>query len=235
MSSPNSADFPTRSLPETRLLVFSRVPQKGVVKTRIASDTGETVALRLYEAMLEDLLRNVGTDSDEMLVEIVWTAREGTNPSGLHRWFGGRRLVRQEGSDLGERLATAFNERVYIHRSEKVIAIGTDLPSLTREDIETAAALLDSCDWVVGPASDGGYYLIGCRADAWHPETFDEIDWGSAEVLEQTEQRLRRRGRTVAHLPTRRDLDAIDDLEGLVEDLAPSTAKVWRSLEEASR
>jgi glycosyltransferase A (GT-A) superfamily protein (DUF2064 family) len=79
--------------------------------------------------------------------------------------------------------------------------------------IEHAFDLLESCEWVVGPAADGGYYLIGCRALAFDPDIFRGIDWGTSSVLETTRRRIGAIGRTIALLPERYDIDTAADLE----------------------
>jgi uncharacterized protein len=204
--------FPTIPPPPNRLLVFARLPEPGKVKTRLARDLGDARALAVYEAMLRDVLANVGASSDEIEIEVVWAPSEAANGEALRRAFDGHTLAMQTGDTLGDRLAMAFSERFFFHRTQKCVAIGVDEPALTRPLIDHAVALLDSCDWVVGPASDGGYYLIGCRAAAYDSAIFANIQWGSARVLKQTLAKIRRWQTTVAVLPLRRDIDLIDDL-----------------------
>jgi len=208
----SQACFPTTVRPKEKLLVFARVPQRGRVKSRIARELGEERTLQLYQAMLADLLDSVGDSSSHSEVEILWTADGEVGGDELRKWFGDRELSTQTGRDLGERLVTAFSERILFDKTEKVIAIGTDAPTLGREEIELAFQLLDSCDWVLGPAMDGGYYLIGCREEAFFTRAFEEIEWGSSTVFEATRERLRTRNRTVAILPVRNDLDEMSDL-----------------------
>jgi len=93
------------------------------------------------------------------------------------------------------------------------VAIGVDDPTLNRELIDHAFALLESCEYVVGPATDGGYYLIGCRALAFDPELFLGIEWGTSTVLETTLRKIAALERTVALLPERYDIDVAADLE----------------------
>lgn len=228
--------YPCRAQAPASLLVFARLPELGHVKSRIARDTGESAALDLYRAMLEDLLDNIGDEDEDLVIELFWTSTAPPAPGTLRDLFGRRRMSRQEGADLGERLTTAFNERTYFLRCPKVLAIGTDLPSLTREEIDHAILLLDSCDWVLGPSDDGGYYLIGCRAEAWLPTLFSGIDWGTESVLEETEARIRRAGHSIAMLPRRTDLDTVEDLDtSLDAELSPRTFRLWAELSEVAR
>ena len=195
-----------------RLLVFARVPEQGLVKTRLAATLGAERTLKIYEAMLADLLRSIGDGTDRTEVEVMWTGSSAVGGEQLRRAFGDLPLAMQSGVSLGDRLCIAFTERILFHRAEKIIAIGTDDPLLPRQLVEVAFELLDSCDWVLGPATDGGYYLIGCRAEAFDPEVFQDIDWGTDRVFTETEAKIRRDGYCLALLPARGDIDLEDDL-----------------------
>jgi rSAM/selenodomain-associated transferase 1 len=204
--------FPTTLRPRQKLLVFARLPELGRVKTRIAAELGHERTLTIYEAMLADLLERVGDSDERIEVEIMWTASPDATGEDLRRVFGPRRLAMQTGATLGDRMSIAFSERVFFHDASKVMAIGTDEPGVDRAFIECAFRLLDSCDWVVGPASDGGYYLLGCRAADFFPEIFQDIEWSSDKVLQATLDRIRDKGQTIAVLPTRSDIDFVEDL-----------------------
>lgn len=195
------------------------------MKTRLAAELGEEKALELYSAMTRDLVESIGRSSETTCVEVLWTADEADGPS-VRRLFPGYELSTQCGADLGERLLLGFHERIVFYRAEKVIAIGTDDPTLTRSAIENAFALLDSCDWVIGPAADGGYYLIGCRAGSFDLSLFQNIQWGTSEVLPRTLARLKELHECVALLPTRHDLDVVDDVRAFSQ-----TAASGRTLE----
>ena len=217
--------FRTVAPPPQRLLVFARVPELGRVKTRLAAEVGEERALAIYEAMLRDTLANVDPvedrrprlsgDAAETEVEILWVPTPIANGDTLHRAFGDRALAMQTGETLTERLAMAFSERFFFQRTLKIVAIGVDDPTLSRALIDDAFMLLDSVEWVIGPAVDGGYYLIGCRGATFDVEVFTNIDWGTNRVLEQTLERITKLSATVALLPERRDIDVADDLEAV--------------------
>lgn len=224
--------FETRPQATNRLLIFARVPERGRVKTRLASDLGEDRALALYQAMLQDLLDAVGRSDEQTAVEIVWTASPNVSGGEVRRIFSGFELSTQCGPTLGERLLLAFHERIVFYRSEKVIAIGTDDPTITREMIDTAFGLLDSCDWVIGPASDGGYYLIGCRSASFHISVFENIDWSTPTVLADTLSKLKGLQETVALLPTRTDLDLVDDVRAFSRTDLRSAARTREVLRD---
>lgn len=206
--------FSTTPPPPQRLLVFARLPELGKVKTRLAATLGDERTLVIYETMLRELLTSIGQSTPEMEIEIMWAAAASANGQALRHAFGDRALAMQTGVTLGDRLAMAFSERFFFHRTQKIVAIGVDDPQLPRAIIDHAFALLDSCEWVIGPATDGGYYLIGCRAAAFEAAIFtDGIEWGSEKVLAETLEKIRESGSSVANLPMRSDIDTAEDLE----------------------
>jgi rSAM/selenodomain-associated transferase 1 len=207
-----SAVFPIVPPPPQRLLVFARLPELGRVKTRLAQSVGDKRALEIYEAMLRDLLASIGSSSAGTEIEILWAPSENANGEMLARAFGDFPTAMQTGETLGDRLSMSFSERFIFHATEKIIAIGVDDPLLPRALIDQAFGLLDSCEWVIGPASDGGYYLIGCRAAAFDSDVFQDIEWGSSSVFTSTLARIRDWENCVAVLPMRHDIDVAEDL-----------------------
>jgi rSAM/selenodomain-associated transferase 1 len=205
--------FPTVPPPPQRLLVFARLPERGKVKTRLAQSIGDDQTLAVYEAMLHDLLASIGRSSPETEIEILWAPSEAANGEVLTRAFGDLATAMQTGSNLGDRLSMAFSERFLFHATQKILAIGVDDPSLPRALIDQAFGLLDSCEWVLGPAVDGGYYLVGCRAAAFDCEAFQDIKWGSSSVFPSTLAKIRGWQSSVAVLPLRNDIDVVEDLE----------------------
>lgn len=210
--------FPTVPPPPQRLLVFARLPEHGRVKTRLAQSIGNDKTLAVYEAMLHDLLASIGPSSPETEIEILWAPSENANGEMLTRAFGNIPTAMQTGSTLGDRLSMSFSERFLFHATQKILAIGADDPCLPRTLIDQAFGLLDSCEWVLGPATDGGYYLIGCRAEAFDSDVFQDIEWGSASVLASTLAKIRIGQNSVAILPMRYDIDVVEDLERYAAD-----------------
>lgn len=205
--------FPTVPPPPQRLLVFARLPEKGKVKTRLAAAIGEERALAVYEAMLRDVIAALGESTAETEIEFLWPPASAANGAALRRAFAHHAVAMQIGADLSDRLSMAFSERFYFHHTEKIVAIGVDDPTLPRALIDHAFALLDSVEWVAGPAADGGYYLIGCRGASFDPDVFQNIEWGSSRVLTETLAKIRDIGQSVALLPERYDIDTVSDLE----------------------
>lgn len=205
--------FRTVPPPPRRLLVFARLPELGKVKTRLAADLGEQRALAVYEAMLHDLLHSIGPSTPELEIECLWPPTPAANGASLRQAFAPHAVAMQTGPTLGDRLSMAFSERFFFHKTQTIVAIGADDPLLPRTLIDHAFALLDSVEYVIGPARDGGYYLFGCRAPSYEPEVFQDIDWGTSSVLATTVARVTATGRTMVLLPERYDLDTIEDLE----------------------
>ena len=224
--------FPTTRRATQYLLLFARFPEEGVVKTRLAAEIGAAAAASLYRAMLLDLLDEIAGGDSGIEVEVLWTSKETPSGADLLQTFGERHLCMQTGKDLGERLTVAFSERIVFHGAEKLIAIGADEPMLTRADVERAFRILDGCDWVMGPAEDGGYWMIGCRSDSFHPSIFEKIDWGTSTVFRETEASIRALGETLALFPCRYDVDRIEDLRRLKSDPPPRAERLRQFLAE---
>lgn len=192
------------------LQIFSKPPLAGEVKSRLIPALGEAGALALYRQFLEHTLitaRCSGFAGIEL-----WCTDSGE--SGI-RALASRhnvRLQQQSGNHLGERMASAIN--VALARAPYVVLIGCDCPALQAEDLRRAAGWLRSgADAVLGPASDGGYYLIALRRPLL--DLFTDIAWGTGEVLEVTRARLRHAGVSWHELPEYRDIDRPEDLEFL--------------------
>jgi hypothetical protein len=221
--------FLTVPPPPQRLLVFARLPELGQVKTRLAADLGDERALAIYEAMLRDLIANIGNSTPETEIEFLWPPTRAANGAALRRAFAHHSVAMQTGTNLGDRLSMALSERFFFHRTQKIVTIGVDDPALSRELIDAAFALLESCEYVLGPAADGGYYLIGCRAPSFDPVVFQDIDWGTSTVLAATLERIATIGGTVALLPERYDLDVVGDLKRyLAEERDGELSRVLR-------
>jgi rSAM/selenodomain-associated transferase 1 len=209
--------FPTVPPPAQRLLVFARLPERGAVKTRLAQSIGDDAALAAYETMLRDLLASIGSSAPETEIEILWAPTKIADGERLSRAFGDFPTAMQTGHNLGDRLSMAFSERFFFHNTQKIVAIGVDDPRLPRDLIDHAFALLESCEWVIGPAEDGGYYLIGCRAGAFDPVIFENVAWGTSAVFAMTINKIAEWQSSVGVLPVRWDIDVAADWERYLE------------------
>jgi len=166
-----------------RLIIFTRYPEPGMTKTRLIPVLGPEGAADLHRRMGEHTMawaRFLQTHSP-VSVEVRYA---GGDENLLRQWLGPDFLYHDQGrGDLGERMARAIAD-AFQSGGERVVLVGTDCPGLTGVLVQRALELLKSNDLVLGPASDGGYYLIGVRRIV--PQLFSEILWGTSEVLEKT-------------------------------------------------
>ena len=188
------------------LIVFARAPERGRVKTRLAAELGAEEALSVYCRLAERVVAAVRAGGSYS-VTVAYTPR-GAEPL-MRRWLGTSVALRpQSGGDLGERMATAVAD-AFSAGAERVVLTGTDCPDVTADVVEEAFTRLDAADVVVGPASDGGYYLIGMSRA--HRALFDGVPWSSVDTLRATLDRARASGLSVALLDERRDIDTAED------------------------
>ena len=194
------------------IVMFVKSPTAGEVKTRLAAEIGEGATVGLYKCFVEDLISTVGT----LDVGLRLCFHPPEAKSLFLQWLGEQHsYIAQTGDDLGERLKNAFVD-AFEQGYSKVVAIGSDSPDLPASFLREAFEGLDSHDAVVGPSSDGGYYLIGFSADSFAPGAFDGIAWSTAAVCSQTQMRLNSRGLGVHLLPQWHDVDTRSDLDGLI-------------------
>jgi rSAM/selenodomain-associated transferase 1 len=191
----------------TRVLLFAKAPRAGRVKTRLAREIGEARAVELYRAMG----RSVATAVAAAYPLTVWFDPPGAEDD-MHAWLGDHEYRPQPDGDLGERMACAFAEH-FARGEQPVIGIGADVPGISATVIAAAERQLEQAEVVLGPALDGGYYLIGLRAPC--DALFQGIPWGSSRVLRATEERCAALGLHVARLDALRDMDTEEDLDAL--------------------
>lgn len=193
--------------PGASILVFARTPEPGKTKTRLIPRLGAEGAAALAERLIEGTL--------ETLVGIpcarieLWTTPDSSHPlfERLARRYGCE-LREQQGRDLGARLWHAVSGS-----TGPVILIGTDCPAMTSDYLKAALQSLERQDAVLGPASDGGYVLLGLQRG--HTSLFDEIPWGSDRVAAMTRERLEGLGWRWSELEVLPDLDRPEDLDAL--------------------
>lgn len=195
------------------LIVFVKSPEAEGVKSRLAAAVGEKKTRQLYRCFVEDLLDSL--DKGNYCLKIFFYPPD--QQPVLSRWLGyDRSYEPQTGDDLGPRMKNAF-EKCFSDGFETTILIGSDSPDLPREIIDEGFAALTSCDAVIGPSCDGGYYLIGFHAATFLPDLFSGIPWSTEGVLKSTLAILDKNGFRVSVLPPWRDIDTYEDLKALVE------------------
>ena len=195
------------------LIVFAREPVPGLVKTRLATALGNQAAADLYEIMLQDVL-NGCRKLDVIDTVVFWECADERVPHLAEKYRCSSR--RQISGELGQRMQEAFEE-MFAEGCDICCIIGSDAPDLPLSYILEAYRLLEEerTDVVFGPASDGGYYLLGlCRMV---PQLFSNVPWSSATVLEASLAAARHSGSTTALLPEWQDIDTVEDLSAFHE------------------
>jgi len=194
------------------ILLFIKDPAAGGVKSRLAAVLGEEVATELYRNFVLDTLALVEASGIPFQI-CHYPPDAGIS---LKQWLGDRFVFQpQAGTDLGERMEIAF-QRAFAEGRTRVVLIGSDIPDLPLSVVSGAFRALDGNDAVIGPARDGGYYLVGFRDDTFLPDIFRGIPWSTGTVFADTLAVFEREGRTVHRLSLWRDVDTIDDLKDLM-------------------
>jgi rSAM/selenodomain-associated transferase 1 len=195
----------------TVLLLFIRYPEPGRVKTRLAAKIGPDEAAEVYRNFILDILATLERCGLPLKIYFSPSEREAAFPD----WLGPGYVFRpQKGTDLGARMRIAFEE-AFDDGFASGILLGSDVPDLPLYVLKEAVDALRSSDAVIGPAQDGGYYLIGFRRNAFPPDVFNDIPWGTTVVLRETTARLEAHGCRIHLLPEWQDVDTVEDLAAL--------------------
>jgi rSAM/selenodomain-associated transferase 1 len=204
------------------LLIFTRFPEPGKVKTRLIPELGSAGATRVYRHLAEQVVRTARSLRRQSMQAVVCVEPARRIPD-MASWLGAGLIFRgQVGAGLGERLSQAF-DRAFTGGARRVVAIGTDCIELSSELIAEAFDLLARNDAVLGPATDGGYYLIGLSRPL--PDVFRDIPWSTDQTLTVTTRRLASVGVSPQLLPPLNDIDTWDDLKAAeLTGLAVETA-----------
>jgi rSAM/selenodomain-associated transferase 1 len=203
-------------LPAERLVVFVKRPRAGEVKTRLARETGSEAAAVVYRAMAEHVLR--ATAPLDGTYDRVVSYAPADAGDEIRAWLPAETCLPQAEGDLGARMTHALASALASGASRAVL-IGTDAPALGREHVLQAFAALRDVDLVLGPARDGGYYLVGLGAP--RPALFEGIAWSTSSVCAATLERARALGLRHRLLPELRDVDTLADVRAEWERLAP--------------
>ncbi len=195
----------TATLPDRILGLLAKWPTPGQVKTRLAAETSPEWAARVAYAFLADTIERLAEiEAQRILVFAPSEARPFFAELAGPRFL----LTPQSKGDLGCRMAAFFRD-VFRHGPAKAVLVGVDSPSLPLSYIESAFEQLPIADLVLGPAADGGYYLVGCAGTI--PPIFDHMNWGHSSVLSETISRLNDPSCRFALLPPWYDVDTLND------------------------
>lgn len=194
---------------KSALLVFTRAPTPGETKTRLIPLLGAQAAAEFHQNILLSTLAEASASEFETVE--IWCATENDHPF-LKQCESDYlcEMKIQQGSDLGERMHHATE--ITLEENTFVVLIGSDCPAITTDILnQSCQHLSNGKDAVLGPASDGGYYLIGLREP--NPGIFEDIAWGEAKVAESTRQNFTRLGLEYVELEELLDIDTPEDYQ----------------------
>ncbi len=208
------------------VLLFVKAAEKGKVKSRLAPVVGEEAALEIYKQFVAAALETIErTGCGYRVCFYPPDARQQ-----VEDWLGPGRIYRpQEGADLGERMKNAFI-RSFSEGVERAVLVGSDIPEVTPALLRDALESLNTHDAVIGPALDGGYYLIGFNARSFLPRVFDGIAWSRDGVFGQTADVFKKAGTNVHALPLLQDIDTAEDLRAFAERQMSHSSEAWAAI-----
>ncbi len=185
-----------------------KFPEPGKVKTRLAKEIGRGEAARVCRVLAERVLENTRPSGGDYERTIFFSPERMRNE--FARWLKNERLLPQKGSDIGEIMCNALSD-LFRAGAVKALIVGADIPDLNRSIIKRAFSELDHFDIVIGPAADGGYYLIGMKS--LYPGIFRGIAWSTDKVLEDTVTLISKSCLTYKKIAVLSDVDSLQDLE----------------------
>lgn len=218
---------------EKSIILFVKYPRAGAVKTRLGEQIGADEAAELYKCFVTDLIGAVSSSSN-----LIICCDPSISKKDFIDWLGDRHsYIPQSGSDLGARMKNSFKQVFDMDIAEAVL-IGSDAPDLPVDFIDLAFSAFETHGAVIGPSSDGGYYLIGFSRQSFLPEIFDGIGWSTETVFQDTMKIFDRNDNKVHTLPMWYDVDTVEDLKALIlrnEDTAFRKSKTMAYLQKMER
>lgn len=191
------------------IIFFVKSPVAGKVKTRLFPGITKKDAAFLYKNFVKDIFATLGKCNYE--IRIYFYPEEG-RPRVMELIGVPGAAYLQHGDDLGQKMENAFYE-TFDAGYEKAVIIGSDVPDVSKDIIRCAISALDDYPAVIGPAGDGGYYLIGFNKSTFKPGLFSNIAWGGSEVFSRTTDLFKKNKIDFFMLPALRDIDTLSDLK----------------------
>jgi len=196
------------------ILLFTRYPHPGKCKTRLIPRYSAEAAAEIHQQLVfhsHKTISNYLAQHKHTAYHIYYT---GASVKEMRHWLGEQSFTLQQGQNLGERMAGALNTT--LQQRERCLLMGSDCPAITPELLQNAFTALQTKDIVLGPAYDGGYYLVGMNKTVSSKQReylFSDIPWGSKKVLPTTLERIQELQLTFQLLPKLHDIDTPDDLQ----------------------
>ena len=198
------------------IIIFCRYPVEGKVKTRLAADYGNKFASAFYRLSAEHTFEQCRKLIPSGINGCIYFSDKNVE-SDVRKWIGeGFEYHPQKGNNLGEQMSDAFCT-MFSKGINYAVIIGTDIPDISDELIRRAYKLLDNNDFVIGPANDGGFYLLGM--ENFYPGLFDDIKWSTSSVYGELVEKILRQNLKFANMEVLTDIDTKADLkEWLAKD-----------------
>jgi rSAM/selenodomain-associated transferase 1 len=195
---------------DTAIIVFTRFPVEGKVKTRLAKNVGNKFAVSFFRACAEHTFKEL-LKVKEMGSDLFLFCSVENEIEQLMKWAGNNfKYYSQQGSNLGIKMYNAFNT-VFKKGYKKAIIIGTDAPDISTNIMQSAISALDNYSVVIGPANDGGYYLLGFKSKLI--DLFSGIEWSTDSVFDNTIEKLNNSEINYFMLDELTDIDTVEDLQ----------------------
>ncbi len=192
------------------VIVFLKAPEKGRVKTRLSKILDESFVLELYWGFIRDTLLALPPVADKFIYFLPLEKKED-----LRSWLGDEyQYVLQTGRDLGEKMSNAFKDG-FLNGYDRLVLIGTDIPEISETVLRHAFDVLETKDAVIGPASDGGYYLIGFKKESFSEEIFYDMNWSTKGVFRETLRAMDKMNLKYERVQELNDVDPPEDLNAL--------------------
>lgn len=189
------------------LIIFLKAPVPGLVKTRLSVAFGADEACNIYKKLTEEVLQSAVKSQND--ISLFYYPPEGK--SIITDWLGKKyRMQKQRGDGIGGRMKNAFLDG-FNEGADKIVLIGTDIPELDGKTINDAYKSLEKKDCVIGPSTDGGYYLIGFTRKGFRKEVFENIAWSTESVLQETIIITKKLSLTSELLGFKTDIDTPED------------------------
>ncbi len=190
------------------LILMLKYPDPGLVKTRLGREIGFENSARVYRLLVAGVMRVLRGLEHPVLI----CCDPVRSFEAYRKWLGKEHgFFLQQGKDLGERMHAAFRQ-AFEHGYPGAVLLGSDISGLERDIVEQALAWLQQQRPVLGPAEDGGYYMLGLERTDLDYSFFSHIPWSTSRVLEMTVQRMKKKGLTPCMMPQLRDVDTLEDL-----------------------
>jgi hypothetical protein len=190
------------------VIFFVKYPVLNRVKTRLAKSIGNQHALNLYRCFTQDIFSMLARSQTPVLIFFDPADKENE----VRQWLkNSSYYYAQQGNDLGAKMHHAFTKAFSLGFSQ-LILIGSDVPAIDITLINTAFSQLATHNSVIGPARDGGYYLVGFGQDSYNAFVFEQMEWSNAQVYAKTLEKLKQVNCTYSVLETKTDIDEFPDL-----------------------